>query len=186
MDTNSDVEHAIEELISMVCIMIDDEPETLNKNNIKEDISEWDFSKCTDVGLNEHKPVNKQPVKVKKVKIDDCVKFAYYGCTGECNRHKGVIVVASAVNDGGKVVHYGTAFCSPKDVYDKAKGKLMAYNDLIDNNFSVSLGRKTHQEINARIIGDIIANDDAPSWARNMVATAMCRHLVNAFDVGDF
>lgn len=119
----------------------------------------------------------------KKPLYDDSVKFSFYGCIGECNHHNGILVVSSTVGENENQVFYGTAWCSPKDVYNKSFGKEMAYNDMIDNMNSVALGKKRHHEINARILSDIMANNDAPSWARNMIAGALVRHIEFAFNI---
>ena len=121
-----------------------------------------------------------------KATYPDDVKFTFYGCTGNCNNHDGVLVIASCVDDEQRVCYYGTAWCSPKDVYQKEVGKKIAYEDMVRNLRTVPLVKKRHHEINARIMSDIIANDDAPSWAKNKVALDLCNHLVNAFDIEEW
>jgi len=114
-------------------------------------------------------------------KYPDNVKFSYYGCTGECNRHSGVIVVASRINN--EMVEYGVAYCSPKDVYDKYIGKKIAYRDLVEESKMVVLNGKKHHKINARILADVVANADCPSWADKKIAIELVRHLFYAFDL---
>ena len=120
--------------------------------------------------------LSKPPVK-QKVRYDERVKFSYYGRTGHCNNHKGVIVVATYVDEESRVVYYGTAFCSPKDVYDKAKGKKIAFDDLNANMTTIALTKKNHHAVNAGVFADIFATGSFPSWAREMVVKNTIRHL---------
>jgi len=157
-----------------------DEMEFPNKNlpESAERILERIFGKNIDVqvinfGDLREKPPEKPPVA--KVKFPSDMKFTYYGCTGECNHHDGVIVIASRVNN--EMVEYGVAYCSPKDVYSKETGKIYASNNLVDEQNMVALAGKKHHLINARILADIVANADAPSWAEEKVAWELARHL---------
>ena len=52
---------------------------------------------------------------------------------------------------------------------------------MVDECFTASLGKIAHHEINARILSDVLANQDEPSWATKMVAEALVMHLHNAF-----
>lgn len=119
----------------------------------------------------------------RKVKYPEEVKFSFYGCVGQCNHHDGVIIIASITDYDKGTNIYGTAYCSPKDVYNKERGKLLAYNDMYREMKTVALYGKTHHTINSRIMSDIVANADCPSWAEDMVAEALCKHLVRAFNV---
>ena len=78
---------------------------------------------------------------------------------------------------------YGVSYCSPKDKYSKSIGKEIAYAKMIDDAYAVSLGRKRHHEVNARILSDIVSNNDAPSWAESLVASELCIHLCKAFNL---
>lgn len=120
------------------------------------------------------------PPTPQKVKYDPEIKFSYYGKTGHGSCHNGIIVIASVVNEEVRVIHYGTAFCSPKDVYDKAKGKKLAYDDLCSNMNTVVFRKKTHHEVNAGIFADLIATGAYPSWAKTMVAIQTVKHVKEA------
>lgn len=126
--------------------------------------------------------VKESPVKLR-ASYPEGVRFSYYGAIGECTRHNGVIVVSSRVDQLNHVVFYGVAYCSPKDVYNKECGKNIAYLDLENDMKNVELDGKKHHKINARILSDIVANADAPSWAENLVALELCSHLYRAFAV---
>jgi hypothetical protein len=120
-----------------------------------------------------------------KFRYPEGVRFSYYGCTGQCTRHTGVIVVASRVDLERRVVFYGVAYCSPKDVYNKEAGKQISYMDLEREMKAVVLVGKKHHKINARILADVVANADARSWAENRLALELANHLFRAFDVED-
>ncbi len=167
-----------------------DEMEFPNKNlpESAERILERIFGKNSEIqviSLNDHRENSKVKIvslgdlrekpPVAKVEFPKDLKFTYYGCTGECNHHDGVIVIASRVNN--EMVEYGVAYCSPKDIYSKETGKIYASNNLIDENKMVALAGKKHHLINARILADIVANADAPSWAEEKVAWELARHL---------
>jgi len=120
-------------------------------------------------------------VKTKKETYSENIRFSYYGCVGQCTKHNGVFVIASNVDVELGVVFYGISYCSPKDVYDKHIGKSLAMADL-DDLKNVELAGKKHHEINARIFSDIIANNDAPSWAVGMISRELINHLSEAFN----
>lgn len=122
-------------------------------------------------------PMFDLPMMPVKVKYDERVKFSFYGDTGNSNNHKGIIVIAALVNEKERVVHYGSAFCSPKDVYDKAKGKELAFKDLDDNMNTVVMMKKAHHAVNAAIFADMIAYGLYPSWAKTQVIDAGITHL---------
>ncbi len=138
---------------------------------------------CGELPMSAYRKCSLPTPKPEKRKYDDGVKFSFYGCTGKCNHHKGVIVVASSADEAGGFTTYGTAYCSPKDVYDKEKGKLIAYQDMIENQTMVTLVKKKHHDINARVFADILANDDAPTWAKNSIGAILISHVQNAFNV---
>lgn len=114
---------------------------------------------------------------VKKVSYDPRITFSYYGKTGFSNGHKGIIVIASVIDEERGVIHYGTAFCSPKDIYDKAKGKELAYFDLVNNMTTIALRKKTHHAVNAGIFCDLVASGAYPTWAKKMVAKWTVKHV---------
>ena len=121
---------------------------------------------------------------IKKVKFDSRIKFSYYGDRGESSNHDGIITIASFINENSHAVHYGVSYCSPNDKYNKEFGKQLAVDNLRRYMDTVSLVRKNHHDINARIFANIIAMNNAPSWAQRMVAIELIIHLEKAFDVG--
>lgn len=155
--------------------------EVLNGRLMKDDVS---LTSNKNVSIGRPQRCSLPKPKKLKLKYGDNIKFSFYGCTGECNHHDGVVVIASSVDNDKGVCYYGTAYCSPKDVYSKEKGKRIAYTDLASNLTTVALGKKTHHEINSRIFANIVANNDAPSWAREKVASHLVYHLENAFGIG--
>ena len=143
-----------------------------------ENDSIYDANPCGEVSMGGN---GNECVLKTNEKYDDDVRFSYYGCHDQCNHHKGVLVIASYINRKAQVVHYGTAYCSPKDVYNKEMGKSISYQDLIENMNTTALGKVAHHIINARILADIIANNDAPSWAEILVADSLGMHLYDAY-----
>jgi hypothetical protein len=112
------------------------------------------------------------------------IKFSYYGDRGDANNHDGIITLATFVSDENNTIHYGVAYCSPKDIYNKEYGKRLAINNLRRFMNTVNLVKKTHHDINSRIFANIVAMNDAPSWAKRMVAVELIIHLEKAFDAG--
>jgi hypothetical protein len=119
----------------------------------------------------------------KKTKYDENIHFSYYGTTGNNKCHDGIFIICSRVIDSHKVVEYGMSYCSKNDTYDKEIGKRLAYIDLMEEQKLVALSGKKHHMINARILSDVVANADCPSWARKDVADALMTHLHKAFEL---
>jgi hypothetical protein len=126
----------------------------------------------------------KKVVKKDKVHFDPNIKFSYYGDVSDCKNHGGIITIASIVDDENKTVIYGVSYCSPKDTYDKILGKLIAVDDLNAYRNTVTLRGKRHNLINGRIMCDIIANADAPSWAEPIIVDSMIDHLDHVYFFG--
>ena len=84
----------------------------------------------------------------KKVRYSENVKFSYYGSTGDCANHKGIIIVCCSVDESIDAITYGVAYCSPEDVYNKETGKGIAYNDMVTNMNTLDLVKKAHHDIN--------------------------------------
>jgi hypothetical protein len=124
---------------------------------------------------NKHADNNARP--------DQNLRYSYYGYTHDRVGHGGCLTIASLVNDAEGVIHYGCAYCSPKDMYDKVTGKEIAMHRLIDDMNTVVMVRKKHHDINARIFSDIMANGSYPSWAEHLITIELINHLANAFDV---
>ena len=126
-------------------------------------------------------------LKVRKKVYDENIKFSYYGNTGNCNNHDGIITLCSTLSmfEGKELsapaVIYGVAYCSPEDVYNKEIGKSIAYDDMQQVRAGVDLVHKNHHDINTRIFADMVAHDDGPSWAKKSIARILIRHTVQAF-----
>ena len=121
------------------------------------------------------------PPDPKKVYYDERVKFTYYGATDMSKNHEGVIVLATFVDENEGVIYYGTAFCSPKDEYQKHIGKRIAFDDLAENMTVTALGKKKHHDINSRVLADIWASKTYPSWAEEGIAAVLCDHFEEMF-----
>jgi hypothetical protein len=125
--------------------------------------------------------INIEKEVVKKIALAG-VKFNYIGLSGDMRNHKGVIVIASFITDTyPNVVYYGAAFCSPKDKFDKNKGKMMAYDRLIREENIAFYRKKKHADIATRILGAILVTGGCPVWADDMIkrdmTLRMCRSL---------
>jgi len=112
-----------------------------------------------------------------KIKYEDSIKFTYYGKTDQSSNHNGIITIASVIEEDLGLIYYGASFCSPKDVYDKAFGKELAYSDLCNNRMVIRLRKKGHHEINAGIFANMVANGFFPSWAKRMVYHNLQNHI---------
>ena len=115
--------------------------------------------------------------KAVKVEYDENVRFSYFGDTGNCNNHGGILTMCSVINDVQEVVFYGMAFCSPNDVYNKEKGKAIAYRDMELYTSCIGMVKKTHNDINTRIFADMVAHDDGPSWAKGIIMDILFVYL---------
>ena len=102
----------------------------------------------------------------KKVQYPKEVKFRYFGDRSRVE-HNGIITIATVIHEN--IVTYGAAFCNPHDRFNKETGKRLAYNRLMNDQFMVTIPKKTNRYITRAIICDIIANYDYPSWANNMI-----------------
>ena len=117
-----------------------------------------------------------EPVQ-KKNTYDERVKFTYYGDTDYVKDHGGIITIASFIDEKEGVIYYGTSFCSPKDAYNKAIGKEIAFNDLAENMTVTSLGKKRHHDVNSRIMADLWASKLYPSWAEGTILSLLDYHI---------
>lgn len=117
------------------------------------------------------------PQLYPKPQYEDDIKFTYYGKTDRSSNHDGIITIASVIDEDLGLIYYGASFCSPKDVYDKAYGKELAYNDLCNNRTVIRLRKKGHHEINAGIFANMVANGVFPSWAKSMVFHSLQTHI---------
>lgn len=104
-----------------------------------------------------------------KITYDPEITFAYHGETGYSRGHEGIMITAFVVHKDHGTVHYGASFCSPEDIYNKAKGKEIAGEDLISNMNTIAYKIKSNEGIMAGIFCDIIACGDYPSWAKEIV-----------------
>lgn len=109
------------------------------------------------------------PEKEKPVKIDPQVKFVYFGNRSSANNHEGIITIASFFDEKAGRVFYGVAYCAPSDVYDKQKGKMLAFERLCTGQNSVGFNHKNHRELTTRIMASIFANNEYPSWAKDTI-----------------
>ena len=101
--------------------------------------------------------------------IDQRVKFMYFGNSDRCKDHKGIITIATLVDDDDNTVSFGVSYCSPSDVYDKMKGKQMAFYRMCADPYTVNFTNKTHKEIMVRILCSLIAENSYPSWAKAII-----------------
>lgn len=107
--------------------------------------------------------------KQQDQKIDPRVKFVYFGNRSQASNHEGVITIASYVDECSNRAYYGVSYCSPSDVYDKKKGKLIAYERLCTGENSVGFNKKNHVELTTRIMASIFADNQYPSWAKDTI-----------------
>lgn len=118
-----------------------------------------------------------RPEPKKSKRVYDGVKFSYYGETGMAKNHGGIITIACIFDKSNKIVHYGIAFCSPNDVYNKEKGKEIAFKDLNNRLALVSVSKNRHHNVLAKVLADVYAVSYAPSWAKGMITNSLIYHL---------
>ena len=114
--------------------------------------------KCENCKCDTPKEVNNEFEKIK---------FTYLGNRKNAKDHSGIIIIASTVNEKDCTIDYGVSYCSPKDTYDKQKGRRMAFDRVHDN--YVVVRRKNHTHILQHILADIISQNEYPEWAEYLI-----------------
>lgn len=102
---------------------------------------------------------------------NNSIRFVTFGNTGESNKHEGIITIATYYTRKTNKAAYGVSFCSPKDVYHKEKGRILAVDRMntINSNNIVTPLSKNYSGINGAILVDILAKRKYPSWAKETI-----------------
>jgi hypothetical protein len=108
------------------------------------------------------------------MKKETVIKFCHLK-----NLHgKGVITIASKLihTDNDYIINFGVSYSSPKDVFKKSLGRVIAENRMNDNStgyVKLDSDEITHKGIMNAILNTIIENKSYPDWAKEVILDRM-------------
>lgn len=102
---------------------------------------------------------------------ENFVKYCHIGKTDNATDHNGMITLATYKDDDQ--IKYGVSFCSPKDRFNKKRGRLIAFNRLKQCTETLKLEELNHKSIVAEILNDILDDRNYPNTVENLLFDAL-------------